>query len=97
LFIVEITYKASLTRIDTHMRSHVAFLRKYYAAGNFLVSGRQIPRTGGIIVAMADSRERIEAIMAEDPFCRHGLAEVRIIEFRASQHADDLPDRVTRP
>jgi uncharacterized protein YciI len=30
----------------THSKKppHVAFLQKYYAAGNFLVSGRQIPR-----------------------------------------------------
>ncbi|HZM70701.1 MAG TPA: YciI family protein [Candidatus Cryosericum sp.] len=97
MFIVELTYKAPLARIDAQMRAHVAFLRKYYAAGNFLISGRQIPRAGGIIVAMADSRERIEAIMAEDPFCRQGLAEVRIIEFRASQRADDVPSRVTQP
>jgi uncharacterized protein YciI len=97
VFIVELTYKAPLARIDAAMRAHVAFLNKYYAAGNFLVSGRQIPRTGGIIVAVAESRERIEAIMAEDPFCAHGLAEVRIIEFRASQRADDIPGRVTAP
>jgi uncharacterized protein YciI len=95
MFIVELTYKAPLERIDAAMRAHVAFLDKYYAAGNFLISGRQIPRRGGIIVAMADSRERLEAIMSEDPFCRRGLAEVRIIEFRASQRADDVPSRVT--
>ena len=94
MFIVELTYKAPLAEIDAKMRPHVAFLNKYYQAGNFLMSGRQIPRTGGIIVAMAESRERIEAIMAEDPFCRHGLAEARIIEFRASQRADDLPGRI---
>lgn len=94
MFLVELTYKAPLARIDARMKAHVAFLDKYYAAGNFLISGRQIPRTGGIIVALADSRERIEAIMAEDPFCRDGLAEVRIIEFRASQRADDIPKRV---
>jgi uncharacterized protein YciI len=96
MFIVELTYKAPLAEIDAKMRPHVAFLNKHYAAGNFLISGRQIPRTGGIIVALAESRERIEAIMAEDPFCRHGLAEVRIIEFRASQRADDIPARVAQ-
>jgi hypothetical protein len=32
--------------------------------------------------------------MREDPFCRHRLADVRIIEFRASQRADDIPSRV---
>jgi uncharacterized protein YciI len=94
MFIVELTYKAPLEQIDAHMRPHVAFLNRHYAAGNFLMSGRQIPRTGGIIVAMADSREAIEAIMAEDPFCSRGLAEVRIIEFRASQRAEDLPARM---
>jgi uncharacterized protein YciI len=94
MFIVELTYKVPLAQIDAQMRPHVAFLKKYYAAGNFLISGRQIPRTGGIIVAIADSREQVEAIMAEDPFCGRGLADVRIIEFRASQRADDIPGRV---
>ena len=29
--------------------------------------------------------------MREDPFCKHGLAEFRVIEFRASQRAADIP------
>jgi uncharacterized protein YciI len=95
MFVIELTYKAPLADIDPRMRAHVAFLKKYYAAGNFLVSGRQVPRTGGIIIALAHSREQIESIMAEDPFCKHGLADVRVIEFRASQRADDMPQRVT--
>ena len=32
--------------------------------------------------------------MREDPFCKHGLADFRVIEFRASQRADDIPKRV---
>jgi hypothetical protein len=32
--------------------------------------------------------------MAEDPFVLHGLAQVRIIEFRASQRADDIQERI---
>lgn len=94
MFIVELIYKAPLAEIDAHMRPHVAFLKKYYAAGNFLISGRQNPRTGGIIVSLAESREEIEGIMAEDPFCSHGLADVRIVEFRASMRASDIPRRV---
>jgi len=30
----------------------------------------------------------------EDPFYARGLADFRIIEFRASQRADDIPPRV---
>ena len=97
MFVIELSYKAPLTEIDARMRAHVAFLKKYYAAGNFLVSGRQIPRTGGIIIALADSHEQIDSIMADDPFCQHGLADVRITEFRASQRAPDMPPRIESP
>jgi len=94
MFIIELTYKADLSKIDAHMKAHVAFLNKHYAAGRFLVSGRKIPRDGGIIVAVGNSREEIEAIAREDPFCRHGLADVRIVEFRASQRADDIQQKI---
>jgi uncharacterized protein YciI len=93
MFVIELTYKADLSQIDLHMAAHVAFLKKHYAAGNFLVSGRKIPRDGGIIVATGESRDQIEAIVQEDPFHRHGLADFRIIEFRASQRAPDFPKR----
>jgi uncharacterized protein YciI len=94
MFVIELVYKASLEQIDAHMAAHVRFLKKYYAAGKFLVSGRKIPREGGIILAVGSSREEIEAIVAEDPFHRHGLADFRIIEFRASQKADDIQKRI---
>lgn len=90
MFVIELIYKTDLAEIDAHMRAHVAFLNKYYASGNFLVSGRKVPREGGIILAVAESRERIEAIVSEDPFYQHGLVEFRVIEFRASQRARSI-------
>jgi len=96
MFIVELTYKADLAEIDAHMGAHVVFLKKYYASGNFLVSGRKIPRDGGIILAVGTSRQQIEAIVEEDPFYQHGLADFRIIEFRASQRANDIQKRIEK-
>ena len=94
MFVIELTYKASLVEIDASMAAHVKFLKKYYAAGNFLISGRKIPRDGGIIVAVGKSRRQIEIIVREDPFYERGLADFRIIEFRASQRADDIQKRI---
>src|SRR5436309_459552 len=96
MFVIELIYKADLAEIDASMAAHVVFLKKYYAAGNFLVSGRKIPRDGGIILAVADSRQDIEAIIEEDPFYKKGLADVRIIEFRASQRANDIQRRMEK-
>ena len=94
MFVIELVYTASLKEIDAQMRAHMTFLRKHYAAGTFLVSGRKIPRDGGIILALGNSRDEIEDVMKQDPFCKHGLADFRIIEFRASQRADDMPKRI---
>jgi len=90
MFVVELIYKADLAAIDAQMRAHMAFLKKHYAAGTFVVSGRKIPRDGGIIIAVGKTRREIEAIVNDDPFVKLGLADFRVIEFRASQRADDI-------
>ena len=90
MFIIELTYTASLAKIDAAMAAHVKFLKKYYASGQFLVSGRKIPRDGGIIVAVGEDRPEIEAIVREDPFHKRGLADFRVIQFRASQTAESF-------
>ena len=95
MFVIELTYKVDLSEIDAHMTAHVAFLKKYYDAGKFLVSGRKIPRDGGVIIAVAEERDEVERIIREDPFHSHGLADFRVIEFRASQRASDIPRRYT--
>jgi uncharacterized protein YciI len=90
MFVIELEYVADLSEIDGRMPEHVAWLKKQYAAGRFLVSGRKVPRDGGIIIAVGDSREQIERLVQDDPFITHGLARFRVIEFRASQRAKNI-------
>ena len=44
----------------------MTFLRKHYAAGTFVVSGRQIPRTGGVIVALGKTRAELAQVPSEN-------------------------------
>jgi uncharacterized protein YciI len=89
MFLLELTYTADLSKIDAAMKAHMRWLNAQYAAGYFLVSGRKIPRDGGVILAAGPDRAAIEAIAAEDPFVVQGLATVRVVEFRASQKTKD--------
>lgn len=97
MFIIELVYTATLAQIDAHMAAHMKYLKKYYASGHFVLSGRKIPRDGGIILASGGSRDAIESIAREDPFIARGLADLRIVEFRVSQRADDLEARIAAP
>jgi uncharacterized protein YciI len=92
MFIISLKYIAPLEELDRHMEAHIKYLKKYYAADVFIMSSRKVPRTGGIIIAQADSKEIMEKIIADDPFSRHKLAEFEITEFLASQSHPDLKD-----
>lgn len=90
MFVVDLKYVAPLEKIDAIMGEHMTFLRKYYKSNTFIASGRKMPRTGGIILALAKSKDEVEAIVNEDPFVINKLATYTITEFRTSQVHPDL-------
>ena len=90
MFIINLNYVVPLEQLDAHMTEHVKYLHKYYKLNVFVASGRKVPRTGGIILALAKSREAVEAIIHEDPFYIHKLAEFSVTEFLTSQSHPDI-------
>jgi len=90
MFIINLHYIVPLEQLDAHMTEHVKYLQKYYKQNVFVASGRKVPRTGGIILALAKSREVLDEIIHEDPFYVHKLAEFSVTEFLTSQSHPDL-------
>ena len=68
MFVLILTYKAPIEKVIELLEAHCCYLDKYYAAGIFLASGPQVPRTGGVILCRAQSRAEVEKIIGEDPF-----------------------------
>lgn len=95
MFIINLNYIVPLETLDAHMTDHVKFLRKYYKQNVFIASGRKVPRTGGIILALAESKDEIEKIISEDPFHKHNLAEFSVTEFLTSQYHPQLKNLLT--
>lgn len=85
LFVITLRYLVPLEKIDAMLPRHAAYLEKQYAKGNFLVSGRMVPRTGGIIIARGKDLAAVERITRQDPFVKEKLASIDIVEFKASK------------
>ena len=81
LFVVILTYKVSLEKIDLFKSKHIEFLEIYYAMNIFIVSGPRVPRNGGLILAQCDSKDALQQILQKDPFAINNLATYEIIEF----------------
>jgi len=92
VFVIDLTYVVDLSEVDVHIPAHIEFLDQIYEQGLFLASGAKVPRTGGIILAIASSREALEAKLLLDPFKKEGLAKYQITEFHASKHKSNFFD-----
>jgi uncharacterized protein YciI len=90
MFVLDLTYTAPLDAVDALLPDHVAWLEEQYEKSCFLASGRKNPRDGGVILAVAEDRARIEEIVAGDPFAVGGVCTYRITEFTATKTAPEL-------
>ncbi|WP_213280404.1 YciI family protein [Chryseobacterium indologenes] len=90
MFIISLTYKSSIENVERLIPQHNIFLNKHYESGRFIVSGRKEPRTGGIIIANAESKNEVEQIISEDPFYIHQVADYDITEFIPSKYNENF-------
>lgn len=84
MFIAILTYKKPLSEVDLFLAAHREYLAKHYAAGDFIASGPQTPRVGGVIMMKATDHAAVDAIIAQDPFNINDIADYQIVEFAPS-------------
>lgn len=87
MFIFILNYQKGLDMVETYLDDHKTYLDVNYKSGAFIASGRQEPRTGGVILCRAENRLEALKIMQQDPFFIHKVAKYDIIEFVPSKYA----------
>lgn len=87
--VVILSYKAPLETVDAHRPAHIEWLKALYAQGAMLASGRKTPPVGGVLL-MRGERAAVEALLEEDPFKIHGVADYAIHEFTPTMTAPGL-------
>lgn len=90
MFIAILTYKKPLSEVDRFLAAHREYLSKHYAVGDFIASGPQTPRVGGVIMMKADNRAMVDAIIAQDPFHINSIADYQIVEFTPTKFCDEI-------
>ena len=90
MFIVSLTYICDLKEVDNLLSKHVEYLKVQYEKGNFIASGRKVPRTGGIILSKLDNLKELEEVLNQDPFKINNLAKYEIEEFIPSMTSSEF-------
>lgn len=90
MFILILTYQKPLDEVEKFLSEHKVYLDKFYQTGNFIASGRQNPRIGGVILCKAKDRSEVQSIIREDPFFINGIAKYEAIEFDATKYSEEF-------
>lgn len=89
MFIAILTYKKPIEEVDRFLQAHRDYLAEHYAAGDFIASGPQTPRIGGVIMIKADNREAVDSFIVQDPFNINGIADYQIVEFTPTMFCNE--------
>ena len=68
---------------DGIMKEHMAYTQKAMNSGLILMSGLKSDMSGGIFVIKADSVEKINDYLNNEPFKVYGIQDYKVTEFDA--------------
>ena len=95
MFVLIARYTKPIEEVDRHLDDHRAWIMGHFAEGRILLTARQVPLTGGLILARGESVEELREMVRDDPFVTSGCAEYDILEFapvRAAPGVEGLLD-----
>ncbi len=90
MFLLLGRYTRPTEDVDPHRDAHVAWVQQHGQAGHFVLGAIQSPPVGGVIVALADSRDQVDAWIAEDPFVVNEVFEYDVREYTVAFSAPGL-------
>lgn len=78
-------------RADEMLAAHRQWFGKFAQSGHFLIVGPYRDQAhAGIVIAQAESREALDAILAEDVYYADKLASYKVREFQANLIAENI-------
>ncbi len=90
MFALLATYTKPAEEVDQLLDEHRAWIIRHTEAGRILLTARQVPLTGGLILARAGSVDEVWEMIREDPFHASGAAEYEVREFTPVRAAPGL-------
>ncbi len=90
MIILKSTYKVDAEILGSHLDAHLEWVDKGYESGIFVASGLRDGGVGAVILARGLDAAGAEALLAQDPFVQHGVADYEVVEFEPARVADGL-------
>jgi len=96
MFLLLARYTRPIEEVDRLLDGHRAWIVTNVEAGRILLTARQVPLTGGMLLARGKDSDEIWHMISEDPFHTSGMAEYSVLEFDPVRAAPGLEGLLRR-
>ncbi|MCD4484044.1 YciI family protein [Chromobacterium vaccinii] len=90
MYLLNISYIRKPAEVEAHIPSHGEWVKRHLASGNILFAGPKQSGLGGVILARSMPKAALLAILEEDSYLQHDVAEYQIIDFDIKAARKDL-------
>lgn len=97
MFVLIARYTRPADEVDEMLDEHRAWITRHQEAGRILMTARQEPLTGGLILALGASADEMWEMIAEDPFHVSGAAVYEVTEFHPVRVTAGMEDALRPP
>jgi uncharacterized protein YciI len=81
MFLLNISYKTHPSAVEPHAPAHADWVKQHIQSGEFLVAGPKKSGLGGVILARAMDRAKLQALLQADSFVQADVADYEVVEF----------------
>jgi uncharacterized protein YciI len=96
VFLLLARYTRPAEEVDEMLDDHRAWITRHQQAGRILMTAREVPLVGGMILATG-SADEMQAMIAEDPFHASGAAEYEVRRFEPVRVTEGMEGRLRPP
>lgn len=90
IYIISLKYIRPIEEVKAHLDTHRQWLATHARAGRILAAGPCEDQSGGIVLAHCRDRAEVDAMVAEDSFMVHRVAEAAVQGFEPAIRAAAL-------
>ena len=81
MYILIVDYIKTSHEVEPFSTAHQQWVKQQFVEQNFYAAGPKTNKLGGIIFAKTMDKNKLQAIIATDPYVVEDVAEYRVIEF----------------
>ena len=85
MFIVLLKFSINKTSANDYMESHMAWLKRGFDDGVFILAGSLLPDLGGSVMAHKTTAAELKKRVGEDPFVQENVVKAEIIEIKPAK------------